>query len=417
VAEPRILVGASIPRSGHHFLQQILVAYFGPGIHYCEFYGGRDCCRTVPCTRRGRFGVIYQKNHDHELELSTGIPGVAYVIQYRHPVPEALSDRELDLRDAATSPQVNYRLTREHYAWWLARKAVYYRRFHDKWIAGTIPGAIRIDYDRLTGETEAVLAGIIRVAAGSVDAARVARAIEECRPVRATAGVAYKPRVLEESPDFDRDLLGAFEDHVLRRCPHFGFERRLDGRFEDHPLQGLVIIQDETEPLPEGCADRLAAAEALAGGHPEVQLRLGQREQGAGDAAAALARLERLLERHPFFVPAYGALFDICRATGLPVPASILRAQALLGVAGDPDLLVELGRAWADDRRFANATLAFAAAAALKPRAFRPLLQLALALERQRRWREALHHAEAAEAIQPENEALRRLLERLRQRR
>jgi len=44
---PRILVGASIPRSGHHFLADMMTAYYGSDIYYCEYYTSPSCCRAV----------------------------------------------------------------------------------------------------------------------------------------------------------------------------------------------------------------------------------------------------------------------------------------------------------------------------------------------------------------------------------
>src|SRR5580698_984672 len=96
---PKVMIGASIPRSGHHFLQNLMTTYYGPELYYCEFYNPANCCKNVPCTRRGEHKVIYQKNHDTDLALSPNVDDALYIIQYRHPVPEALSDRELDLQD------------------------------------------------------------------------------------------------------------------------------------------------------------------------------------------------------------------------------------------------------------------------------------------------------------------------------
>ena len=88
------LVGASIPRSGHHFLVQILQQLLGPAFAHCEFYGPDDCCRSIPCRRFGDVQLFFQKNHDLDLTLPASLEGVTYVVQYRDPVMSALSDRE-----------------------------------------------------------------------------------------------------------------------------------------------------------------------------------------------------------------------------------------------------------------------------------------------------------------------------------
>ncbi|MBV9693198.1 MAG: hypothetical protein JO261_05815, partial [Alphaproteobacteria bacterium] len=120
----KVLIGASIPRSGHHFLADMLTRYFGRELYYCESYTPADCCRTVPCTRRGDFRFIYQKSHDRDFRLPADVADALYLIQYRHPVAETLSDRELDLKDAVGRPSLAYRRTREGYMTWLAAKAV-----------------------------------------------------------------------------------------------------------------------------------------------------------------------------------------------------------------------------------------------------------------------------------------------------
>ncbi|MBX9698811.1 MAG: hypothetical protein K2X74_05210, partial [Acetobacteraceae bacterium] len=284
---PQHLIGASIPRSGHHFLQNLLTRYFGARMHYCEFYSPKDCCRSVPCTRRGDFSVIYQKSHDRDMEVPKAVPGATYVIQYRHPVPEALSDRELDVQDGFGRISLNYRLGRAHYASWLAAKALYYRRFHDKWLAERVANGIYLDYADLSARPAEAVARIV-AATGAVDQARVEAVVEESRSIRVStaskATTSFRPRVAEESPHFDRDLLGAFEDYVVSRTPQFGYARMIpEGRFEGHLLHGLVLALDEAEPLPAGGGgDRLLAALAIAGEHPDIMIRLAQRELRAG---------------------------------------------------------------------------------------------------------------------------------------
>ena len=160
---PRILIGASIPRSGHHFLADMMTAYYGNNLYYCEYYTLPSCCRAVPCTRRGAHNIIYQKSHDRDFKLAADVAHALYLIQYRHPVPEALSDRELDLQDSFGRPSLAYRSTHAGYMNWLAGKAIYYRRFHDKWIAPKLANAIYLDYAPLAADPKKFLKTISRV--------------------------------------------------------------------------------------------------------------------------------------------------------------------------------------------------------------------------------------------------------------
>ena len=97
---PKILVGASLPRSGHHFLARLLRGVLGRELQYCEFYTPPGCCKQIPCTKRTGAAVIYQKQHDRQGEVPQDLADALYVVQHRHPLPQALSDRELDLSDA-----------------------------------------------------------------------------------------------------------------------------------------------------------------------------------------------------------------------------------------------------------------------------------------------------------------------------
>lgn len=418
---PKHLIGASIPRSGHHFLQNLLTRYFGSQMYYCEFYSPRDCCKSVPCTRRGDFSVIYQKSHDREMEVPRAIPGATYVIQYRHPLPEALSDRELDVQDGIGRISLAYRLGREHYASWLASKAIYYRRFHDKWLAEPLPNAIYLDYAELSARPADAVARIAEAATGRADRARVDAVVEEARSIRVSTATRtptdFKPRVPEDSPHFDRDLLGAFEDYVISRTPRFGYERQLpEGRFAGHMLQGLVLAMDEQEPLPPGQSDRLLAAIALAGEHPDLMIRLAQREQRAGETSAAVARLRHLVERHPQCTAAWKPLFAVYRAARETPPASLFGGEALLGMAGRPDTLADAGKALLDAGQTVNAVAALSLAVTFGPGSAKAHHLLANALLKANRPQQALPHAETAAQIDPENAAIGQLLGTVRKR-
>jgi hypothetical protein len=418
---PKILIGASIPRSGHHFLQNLLTRFFGPRMHYCEFYSPKDCCRSIPCTRRGDFSVIFQKSHDREMEVPKTLADAAYVIQYRHPVPEALSDRELDVTDAIGRVSLTYRLGREHYASWLAAKGVYYRRFHDKWMAERVPNGVYLDYAFLSARPAEAVEQIVRAATGGADRGRIDAVVEEARSVRVSTAsktpADFKPRVVEDSPHFDAELLGAFEDYVVGRTPHFGFERTLAaGRIEGHPLQGLILAQDEAEPLPLGQADRLLAAVAIAGEHPDLVIRLAQRDLRASNPAAAAERLRRLVERHPSCTPAWKPLLAAYKALKAPPPAELFGGDALLGMTGRPELLAEAGKALLDAGHLVDAVAALTLAVTFGPGSAKAHHLLASAMLKANRPQQALTHAETAVQIEPANAAAGQLLSAVRRR-
>ena len=386
---PQILIGASIPRSGHHFLADMLSAYFGRDLFYCEFYNFPNCCKQVPCTRRGRFNVIYQKSHDRDFTLPGNVERALYIIQYRHPVPEALSDRELELMDKLGRLNLAYRRTRAGYMNWLAAKAVYYRKFHDKWIARKQPNALYLDYAQLAVSPLETVREIVRRAVGSVDEPRLAAAVGEkagARPggEKASSGAAFKPRVISDSPNFDAELLGAFEDWVLERCPGFGFSRELTGSYRDSPLYGLILLRDQSEPLPEGETKRFKTASKFAPDHPEIVRRSAARAIKDGRAPQAAQRLERLLQKHPYFGPGYELLFSACAESGAEIPESVLTGNAVIACSDSAELSIRLGRAFQERGLLTNAIGAYSMAAAIEPENREAVDRLAAAAKRAR---------------------------------
>jgi len=360
-SNPKVLIGASIPRSGHHFLAHMLVRYFGRDLYYCETYTPEKCCRTVPCIKRGEFRFIYQKSHDREFLLPSDFGDALYIIQYRHPVPEALSDRELDLKDAIGRPSLDFRRTRESYLSWLAAKAIYYRRFHDKWMATRLANGIYLDYDALAARPQDAVRGIVDRAGGALDDSRLAAAVQ-----KETAD--HRIRVPAESPHYDEELMGSLEDYVVKRCPHYGFSSRLGGDYATSALYGLILLRDTSEPLPKGESKRFKFAASLAPDHPEVLRRKGVRFLREGKAMKAVNALADLVERHPFFAEGYESLFKACAQAQMPVPEVALNGNALIACSHRADLLLVLEKLFRQHGCVVNARAALSLAAALEPK-------------------------------------------------
>ena len=372
-AHPKIIIGASIPRSGHHFLQGMMSTYYDRDLFYCEYYSPANCCRTAPCTRRGKFKYIYQKSHDRDFALPPDIGDALYLIQYRHPVAEALSDRELELKDTIGRPNLNFRQSQAGYLTWLAGKAIYYRKFHDKWLATKRPNAIYLDYAKLSGAPADEMRAIIDRVSGPVDEARLANVVTVARGPRVSTvrkdgpAETFKQRVVSDSPHFDAELLGALEAWVLDRCPSYGFARELSGSYRDSALYGMILLKDTTEPLPEGETKRFKAAAKLAPDQPEILRRIALRTLREGHAKQAIARLEKLIARHPYFPGAYGLLFSACADAGIAVPESVLTGNALIACNESPELLLQLGAAFQEKVFALNAISAYSAAAFIAP--------------------------------------------------
>jgi tetratricopeptide (TPR) repeat protein len=367
---PKILIGASIPRSGHHFLANMMTSYFGPDLYYCETYTPANCCRQVPCTQRGAFRYIYQKSHDRQFKVPADIAEALYLVQYRHPVAEALSDRELDLKDMPGRPSLSWRRTRESYMMWLAAKAAYYRKFHDKWMVQRPQNAVYLDYVDLAGCPDDMMREIIEKSGAELDEARLTRTVEDNGGVvggTRKKRVPFTPRVNTDSPHYDAELLGVLEDFILKRCPAYGFSRELEGSYEESALYGLILLRDLDEPLPKGETKRFPVAARLAPDHPEILRRLALRALREGRAVPAIKRLEKLLVQHPYFGDAYAVLFKACAEAGRPVPESVLTGNALVACAENAELSIALGAAFEAHGQQVNAMAAFAIASAMDP--------------------------------------------------
>jgi tetratricopeptide (TPR) repeat protein len=249
---------------------------------------------------------------------------------------------------------------------WLAGKAVYYRKFHDKWIANKMPNAIYLDYTELAANAKSCLKAIVERTTGAADEARLDAVIEKTRAPRSNA--AFKPRVAEDSPYFDAELLAPFEAWILEHCPRYNFPSQLGGSFADSELYGLILLRDATQPLPGGETKRFKAAAALAPDHPEVQRRLAGRALKEGRVDQAMHRLEKLIAAYPYFPDAYAMLFKACANSDTEIPESVLTGNALVACSESAELSMELGAAFGEKGLWLNAIAAYALAVAVEPK-------------------------------------------------
>jgi hypothetical protein len=408
--QPSVFVGASIPRSGHHFLESVLKAYWGAELRYCAFYDEPGCCKLVPCAQRRGERVIYQKNHDWASSVPLGLDDVRYLVQYRHPVPAALSDWERTQRERLDPRGPDYRRSRAAHAWYLANKAWYFRRFHDKWLAAPVPGAILIEYDRFRADPAGVLDPVFAAADGATEAPRLAHALAATTGIQAASGEPYRPRVVAAASLPFPDLMIAFEAHLLAACPGFGYRRFFEGEGAMAEFRGVLMALDETIALPEGETDRLIVADRLSGGHPEVRLRLAERHLKQGRAAEALALAEELTAAQPGFAPGWGLLLRAARKLKVAPRLDGLGAEAAFGAVGHPEVLVQLGQLWLARGETLKAAGVLAMAAGLHPERPRVRSLWAQALAKLGRREQALAEAEEALRRDPEDRIAASLL-------
>ncbi|HEV7731113.1 MAG TPA: tetratricopeptide repeat protein [Candidatus Binatia bacterium] len=259
------LVGASIPRSGHHFLVDLLKVTLGDDLRYCEFYVEDDCCRAVPCTRPAA-RVVFQKHHDLDLSLAPGLPGILYVIQHRDPVMSTLSDRELLAHVEGDVVATD----RDEYVVWLGRRASYYHRFVEKWLRRPRANHLAIEYDAFVADPAATIRRLTAACGLAIADARIERAVADVGGVRAAPPQAtvetFTRRTLPASRFLDLDLLPAFESLLLDRLGELRPKQRLDTvEYRDHPVTCVYLAYQSRAAgdLPEALhqLDRALAIE------------------------------------------------------------------------------------------------------------------------------------------------------------
>ena len=246
-ATPVSLVGVSIPRSGHHFLANLLQAALGSDLSYCEFYSATDCCRQIPCTRPHRARIVYQKNHDLDLAVDPDLTGVRYVVQYRSPVPAVISDRELfaEVRGSKLARDPS------QYLMVLSEKAAHYTRFYNKWVRRPRASTFSMKYEWLLEEPARALDALIRFCGLVVPPEAIERAVAVVAPVVKRPPIVtnigdtkFTPRDPSRSEYFDRELLAVYEALVLDRVPELAAGRTFAPvGYAKHPLLAMFEVQ------------------------------------------------------------------------------------------------------------------------------------------------------------------------------
>ena len=204
----------SMPRSGHRFLTECLLHYFGPELHYCSFYR-TECCHRIPCKRPHGDGkanrYFMQKSHDFGFRDSTRLNG-KYLVQYRSPIPRLQSNYDLALSRGSVGPgKGNF----EEFA---LRETEYFINFYRKWVTERRLNAFCVAYEDLIGEQARTLAAVVSFIQGdsSIDPIALSRALAEV-PVR-TKGGEGNVRDPAQHAHHDPALFAQLEQRIARAC-------------------------------------------------------------------------------------------------------------------------------------------------------------------------------------------------------
>jgi hypothetical protein len=143
----------SMPRSGHRFLSECLMHYFGRKLHYCGFYRP-DCCHRIPCARPHNSDAsnryFLQKSHDFGFRDAADLNG-RFLIQFRSPIPRLQSNYDLSIARGVGEEG------KEAFVTFAEKETTYFINFYRKWIAARRYNTLAIAYEDLIDAQEQTL--------------------------------------------------------------------------------------------------------------------------------------------------------------------------------------------------------------------------------------------------------------------
>lgn len=229
------VLGASMPRSGHHLVEQILLNYFNEAFGYCEFYGV-SCCKSIPCNRvvGSNVKIFLQKSHDFDLMDPIDVPGSHRLVQYRSPIPRTLSNYELYLNSGYEDNIRNFRN-------FLVSEAVYFRRFYRKWIESRDNRFFFLSYEQLTGDPLGAISSFLRHVGCAVETRTLSDGVSKSIGIRGRENVPYRRVEVYEHRYAAHPVLANFEDNILKNCHGYFPPRYFSTIDSDSSLIGNVV--------------------------------------------------------------------------------------------------------------------------------------------------------------------------------
>lgn len=230
------VLGASMPRSGHHLFVRMLEHTLNGKFSYCEFYG-EGCCKSIPCSSDkksagGHAEIFMQKSHDWQFNDPISVPDTFRVIQYRSPVPRTLSNYELHVRNTNQDTLQTFRS-------FLVTEALYYERFYKKWLVNRPSEFMLLSYEELTSDPIKAARDFFKYVGMPVDLDTVVQGVEKA--VRVSGG---NKNVVQQNIYAHRyanqPVLANFESIVLRNCPGYYPTRYFSAGDSSKSLIGLL---------------------------------------------------------------------------------------------------------------------------------------------------------------------------------
>jgi hypothetical protein len=211
------IFGKSMPRSGHYFLGACLQTYFGPELHYCDFYGrAANCCGSIPCRKplNGSHTNSYflQKSHDFGFRDSASLAG-KYLVQYRSPIPRLQSNFEL--RQAQWGSE-----TPESFIEFAEVETTYFINFFKRWVATPRPNSLVVAYEDLIWHQQQTLTSVIGFIQGDakIDPKAMVKTLAAHPIYAGKESTIWGLRDPKRNPYGDEDFYRRLEQRIADEC-------------------------------------------------------------------------------------------------------------------------------------------------------------------------------------------------------
>jgi hypothetical protein len=269
------VLAVSLPRSGHHMLENVLRAVLGNRYAFCEFYNPKDCCKAIPCKKAAnlevaRNGLFLQKSHDFHMEDPVFVDGTIRLIQYRAPVKRVLSNYDLFLHRTKL-PRGKASLLRS-----LGEDAPYAIKFYRKWLELPKSEALYLlPYETMLADPVGSTRDLLHFCRVNFDAETIESRIRTALEYRVYTKDKFVVRTIDE--EFN-DLLADYEEMIFKYCPKLDspryFSNKSDGSLT--PFEALALAVDSmhgpvaTDPvLPHDWDNSLKWAQIAQTAYPD----------------------------------------------------------------------------------------------------------------------------------------------------
>src|ERR1700692_1543945 len=230
------VLGVSMPRSGHHLFVRILRNTLRDRFAYCEFYKN-GCCKAIPCTSKVKTTeshVFLQKSHDRDFKDPLSIAGTYRVVQYRSPVPRALSNYELHLKNGSENTPRNFRN-------FLINEALYSERFYKKWLTNRALKHLLLSYEELANNPLKAILDFLDYIETPIGLSQVTEAVAKSVTISDKGSTPFAYSNVYAHRYASSATLAQFEDLVIRNCPGYHPVRYFPITNSSESLMGLLF--------------------------------------------------------------------------------------------------------------------------------------------------------------------------------